>query len=44
MDKRNRLLDGMDAPKKCGRVHFGIGGMISVQQVAAEFNKSGSQR
>ncbi|KAI8343680.1 male sterility protein-domain-containing protein [Chlamydoabsidia padenii] len=43
MDQRNRLLDGMEAPKKCGRVHFGVGQLISVQQVATEFSKNVSQ-
>ncbi|CAO3638313.1 unnamed protein product [Cunninghamella blakesleeana] len=40
MDKRNRLLEGIDTPKKCGRVHFGIGRLVSVQDVANEFSKS----
>ncbi|CAO3649133.1 unnamed protein product [Cunninghamella echinulata] len=40
MDKRNRLLDGIDTPKKCGRVHFGIGRLVSVQDVATEYSKS----
>lgn len=40
MDKRNRLQDGIEPPKKCGRAHLGIGSLISVQDVAAEFNKS----
>ncbi|CAO3587353.1 unnamed protein product [Absidia cylindrospora] len=45
MDKRNRLLDGIEAPKKCGRVHVGIGSLVSVQEVAAGYNKtSTSQR
>ncbi|CAO3598426.1 unnamed protein product [Absidia cylindrospora] len=40
MDKRIRLLDGVEPPKKCGRVHVGMGRLISVQDVAAEMNKS----
>ncbi|KAI8086697.1 male sterility protein-domain-containing protein [Halteromyces radiatus] len=44
MDRRNRLLDGIDAPKKCGRVHVGIGQLISIQDVAAEYNKSSSDK
>ncbi|SAM09569.1 hypothetical protein [Absidia glauca] len=44
MDKRNRLQDGIEPPKKCGRVHLGIGSLISVQDVAAEFNRSPSSQ
>ncbi|KAI8340004.1 male sterility protein-domain-containing protein [Chlamydoabsidia padenii] len=43
MDKRNKLLDGMETTRKCGRVHLGIGRSISVQDVAAEFYRSSLQ-
>lgn len=38
-DRRKTLLEGTEAPKKCGRVTFGVGPLISVQDVAEEFNR-----
>ncbi|OAD07491.1 hypothetical protein MUCCIDRAFT_157772 [Mucor lusitanicus CBS 277.49] len=38
-DRRKTLLEGPEAPKKCGRVTFGVGPLISVQDVAEEFNR-----
>ncbi|KAI8881703.1 hypothetical protein K501DRAFT_252733 [Backusella circina FSU 941] len=39
MDKRNKLLDGSDIPKKGGRILFGVGPLVSVQEVADRFNR-----
>ncbi|KAL7309978.1 hypothetical protein PS15m_010792 [Mucor circinelloides] len=38
-DRRKTLLEGTEALKKCGRVTFGVGPLISVQDVAEEFNR-----
>jgi hypothetical protein len=39
-DRRKTLMDGPEVPKKCGRATFGIGPLISVQDVAEEFNRN----
>lgn len=38
-DRRKTLLEGLEAQKKCGRVTFGIGPLVSVQEVAEEYNR-----
>ncbi|KAI8640642.1 male sterility protein-domain-containing protein [Parasitella parasitica] len=38
-DRRKILMEGSEGPKKCGRVVFGVGPLISVQDVAEEFNR-----
>ncbi|KAI8081209.1 male sterility protein-domain-containing protein [Thamnidium elegans] len=38
-DRRKTMLEGLEAPKKCGRVTFGVGPLISVQEVAEEHNR-----
>lgn len=38
-DRRKTLLDGLEAHKKCGRVTFGIGPLVSVQEIAEECNR-----
>ncbi|KAI7896859.1 male sterility protein-domain-containing protein [Mucor mucedo] len=38
-DRRKTLLDGLETQKKCGRVTFGIGPLVSVQEIAEECNR-----
>ena len=38
-DRRKTLLDGLEAPKKRGRVTFGVGPLISVQEAAEAFHR-----
>ncbi|KAF7727661.1 cyclin-dependent kinase inhibitor far1 [Apophysomyces ossiformis] len=42
MDKRNRLLEGADGLRKCGRALFGVGRLISVQDTATDYYKTNS--
>lgn len=41
-DRRKTLLEGSEAPKKCGRVTFGVGPIVSVQEAAEAFNRKSS--
>ncbi|KAI8360875.1 male sterility protein-domain-containing protein [Choanephora cucurbitarum] len=38
-DRRKTMSEGLDLPKKCGRVTFGVGPLVSVQEVAEEFHR-----
>ncbi|KAI8374462.1 male sterility protein-domain-containing protein [Radiomyces spectabilis] len=38
MDKRTKMLEGAEVPRKRGRVLLGIGSLISVQDTAEEFS------
>lgn len=40
MDRRNRMLDGIEAQRKYGRVLFGIGPLVSVQEAAEKWYRS----
>ncbi|KAG0188479.1 cyclin-dependent kinase inhibitor far1 [Apophysomyces sp. BC1034] len=42
MDKRNKSQEGADNLRKCGRVLFGVGRLISVQDEAEEYYKTKS--
>jgi hypothetical protein len=42
-DRRKTLMEGSELPKKCGRVTFGVGPLISVQEVAEGFNRQSPQ-
>lgn len=42
-DRRKTLMDGLEMPKKCGRVTFGVGPLISVQEVAEDFHRKSTE-
>ncbi|RCI05851.1 cyclin-dependent kinase inhibitor far1 [Rhizopus stolonifer] len=38
-DRRKTLLEGLELPKKYGRITLGVGPLVSVQEVAEEFSR-----